>query len=249
MPHNWCQLDCIFWSCRKSGRTLRKSLLLLTVTTALFSGCTLINPPEALAEPEGLLVLPKPRGESDVSVEQALQSRRSVRAFEPKPLTLAEVSQLLWAAQGVTGYRFRTAPSAGALYPLEVRLVVGDVDGLPAGVYRYVPTEHALARILEDDVRKSLAKAAVWQDWVGKAAIALVFSAIYERTTKKYGDRGIRYAHIEVGHAAQNVYLQAEALDLGTVMVGAFMDSSVKSLLHMADEEQPLAIMPIGRTK
>jgi len=241
-------MDHVLESSSKKVRTLGRSLLPLVATIAL-SGCLVVSSPGASAEREGLRMLPKPRYESDMSVEQALRSRRSIRSFESDPLTLAEVSQLLWAAQGVTGYRFRTAPSAGALYPLEVRLVVGNVDGFPAGVYRYVPHEHALVKVLEGDVRDELATAAFWQEWAGKGSIVLVFSAVYERTTNKYGDRGIRYAHIEAGHAAQNVYLQAETLGLGTVMVGAFMDSTVKQLLQMSDEEQPLAILPVGRPR
>lgn len=223
--------------------------MLSLAAVALSSGCTFVIPPAALAEPEEPIALPKPRWESDVSVEQALQSRRSVRAFAPDALTLAEVSQLLWAAQGVTAYRYRTAPSAGALYPLEVRLAVGDVDGLPPGVYRYAPAAHALSRTIPEDVRGPLANAAYRQQWAGKGAVVLVLSAVYERTTGKYGERGIRYAHMEAGHAAQNVYLQAEALGLGTVVVGAFVDAWVKRLLHMGEDEEPLAIMPVGRPR
>lgn len=246
MPHTANGQNRVIGFTRGSGRTFR-ALSLSLLAGCVFSACTLINPPKALAEPEELRVLPKPKWESGVSVEQAIRSRRSIRAFTGESLSLADVSQLLWAAQGITGYRFRAAPSAGALYPLELRLVVGDVEGLPVGVYRYVPEKHALERTVEEDVRESLGRAALWQDWVGTGAVVLVFSAVYERTTKKYGDRGVRYAHMEVGHAGQNVYLQAQALGLGTTMVGAFMDDWVSRLLHMADEEQPLAIMPVGR--
>jgi SagB-type dehydrogenase family enzyme len=158
-----------------------------------------------------------------------------------------EVSQLLWAAQGVTASRFRTTPSAGALYPLEVYLVAGDVDELEVGVYRYDSQIHGLKKVVTGDVRKSLANAAYWQEWVGNGAITLVFTGIYERTTGKYGPRGQRYVHMEAGHAAQNVFLQAEALGLGTVIVGAFMDSRVTSVLQLSEDEHPLSIMPVGR--
>jgi SagB-type dehydrogenase family enzyme len=117
---------------------------------------------------------------------------------------------------------------------------------LEAGVYRYDPVAHGLREVRKGDVRKSLSRAAYWQKWAGAGAIALVFSAVYERTTGKYGERGIRYVHMEAGHAAQNVYLQAQALGLGTVIVGAFMDGWVKRVLRMQDEEQPLTIMPVG---
>jgi len=219
---------------------------LVVIAITLLPGCTFNESVKVVADAEVLIELPEPRLMSEVSVEQALKTRRSVREFLPQPLTLIEVSQLLWAAQGVTAYRSRTTPSAGGLYPLEVYLVVGDVEGLAAGVYRYVSKSHSVKQILEGDVRKSLSNAAYWQEWAGDGAIALVFAGVYERTTKKYGQRGHRYVHMEAGHAAQNVYLQAEALGLGTVLVGAFMDSWVKSVLHMSDEEQPLSIMPVG---
>jgi SagB-type dehydrogenase family enzyme len=223
-----------------------KNYFAIIIAALLLPGCA-FNPSVNIApDTELSIALPQPRKISQVSVEQALTTRRSVREFRHQPLTLTEVSQLLWAAQGVTGFRFRTAPSAGGLYPLELYLVAGDVTGLAAGVYRYEAGTHSLKPILEGDVRQSLANAAYWQEWVGNGAIALVFAAVYERTTQKYGPRGKQYVHMEAGHAAQNVYLQAEALGLGTVIVGAFMDSWVQSLLHMNDDEQPLSIMPVG---
>jgi SagB-type dehydrogenase family enzyme len=232
--------------CEEAEGTMKKPVFLISIGIVLLSGCALISPPSALAEPGDLIELPQPRWRGDVSVEQALKSRRSLRSFQPRPLSLDEVSQLLWAAQGITSGRFRTAPSAGALYPLEVRIAVGNVEGLEAGVYRYDPVAHRLREVRKGDVRKSLSRAAYWQEWAGAGAIALVFSAVYERTTRKYGERGIRYVHMEAGHAAQNVYLQAQALGLGTVIVGAFMDGWVKRVLRMQDEEQPLTIMPVG---
>jgi len=192
--------------------------------------------------------LPEPRSSSDLSVERALFQRRSVRQFADEPLTLDELSQLLWAAQGITHVKgYRTAPSAGALYPLEVYVAVGRVEGVPEGVYRYQPQGHEMVRMVSGDQRKALAQAALHQACVEKGVAVIVFAAVYERTTGKYGDRGIRYTHIEVGHAAQNVYLQAEALHLGTVMVGAFSDTEVQAVLHLREDEQPLGIMPLGR--
>jgi SagB-type dehydrogenase family enzyme len=192
--------------------------------------------------------LPEPRYDSQTSVETALQQRRSTRNYVDEPLTLPEVSQLLWAAQGITHPRgFRTAPSAGALYPLEVYLVAGQVSDLSEGIYKYQPRQHELVRVAEGDKRSELASAALGQKWVRNGAAVIVIAAVYERTMRKYGQRGERYAHIEVGHAAQNVYLQAGALQLGTVIVGAFYDDEVKNVLNMPDEEQPLCIMPVGR--
>ncbi len=192
--------------------------------------------------------LPEPGHDSPTSIEQALLKRRSVRDYKDEPLTLAELSQLLWAAQGITDRRgFRAAPSAGALYPLEVYVVAGNVSNLPSGIYKYKPHEHELEKILEGDKRAKLCIAALGQSSVKDGAIAIVFSAVYERTTQKYGERGIRYVHMEVGHAAQNVYLQAVSLNLGTVVIGAFQDDAVRMIINMPDEENPLYIMPIGR--
>ena len=209
--------------------------------------------PESVVEPlpleDGVRVkLMEPRRDGDVLIERTLQDRRSTREYTGEPLTLQEVSQLLWAAQGITDPRgFRTAPSAGALYPLEVYLVVGDVQNLEEGVYRYEPLEHELVKVLDGEKRAELSRAALKQDWVKEAAIDIVFAGVYERTTVKYGERGIRYVHMEVGHAAQNLCLQATAMDLGIVTVGAFHDEQVKEVLNLQENEQPLYIIPIGR--
>lgn len=192
--------------------------------------------------------LPNPRLDSDMSIEEALLQRRSTRNYKGTPLTRAEVSQLLWAAQGMTDPRgFRTAPSAGALYPLEVYLVAGNVEGIPAGIYRYISQRHEIAKMVQGDKRAELRDAALGQEQIKQAAAVLVISAFTERTTVKYRDRGIRYVHMEAGHAVQNVYLQATALGLGTVVMGAFHDEAVRKIMNMPDREQPLAIMPVGR--
>jgi len=192
--------------------------------------------------------LPEPDYDSKTSIEKALLERRSVRGYKKESLTLVEVSQLLWAAQGISNKRgFRTAPSAGALYPLEVYLVVGDVNDLPEGIYQYKPHKHELLKIADGDKRSELCTAALGQGCIKQCAAVIVFSAVYERTTKKYGERGIKYVHMEVGHAAQNVHLQVVSLNLGTVVVGAFNDNEVKRIMDMTDKEQPLCIMPIGR--
>ena len=194
------------------------------------------------------IILPKPRYDSDVSVEESMLKRRSVRSYTDEALTLQEVSQLLWAAQGTTDPSGkRTSPSAGALYPLEVYVVVGNVENVAKGVYKYKPHQHELVKVLEGEQRKALAKAALDQQSVAQGAIDIVITAIYERTTSKYGDRGIRYVHMEAGHAAQNVYLQAVALGLGTVSIGAFYDDQVKEVLNLPENEEPLYIMPVGR--
>ena len=193
--------------------------------------------------------LPEPKYDSSASIEQALLERRSVRAYKDEPLTLTEVAQLLWSAQGITGSKrgFRTAPSAGALFPLEVYVVIGNVEGIAEGVYKYKPHKHELVKVRSGDVRDKLAAAALGQTCVREGAIVIVFSAVYERTTQKYGDRGVRYVHMEAGHAAQNVCLQAVSLNLGTVVVGAFRDDEVSKILNLPDEERPLYILPVGK--
>lgn len=195
-----------------------------------------------------MISLPAPRVDSDFSVTRALRERRSVREFARTGLTTAETSQLLWAAQGVTSRDgLRTAPSAGALYPLELYLVVGAVQGLEAGIYKYVPEGHKLVRKVSGEHRRELAVAALGQECVADAAVVLVFTAVERRTTRKYGNRGARYIHIEVGHAAQNVLLQATALGLGAVVVGAFDDARVAKLLNLPSGEAPLYLVPLGR--
>jgi SagB-type dehydrogenase family enzyme len=197
---------------------------------------------------EVIIPLPEPRKNSDVSVELSLMQRRSTRSYSGESLTLAEIAQILWAAQGITDKRgYRTAPSAGALYPLEVYLVAGNVEGLAAGVYRYRPEQHQLNPLFGGDYRNDLFEAALSQSSIAKGAVSIVFSAIYERTTVKYGERGVRYVHIELGHAAQNLCLQAAAMDLGVVTIGAFDDSRVADILGLPDDEKALYIIPVGR--
>lgn len=196
-----------------------------------------------------MIKLPQPKYDSNFSIERTLLQRRSIRLYEEGPLTLAEVSQLLWAAQGITekSKGLRTAPSAGALYPLETYLVAGNVTGLPAGIYKYQPKEHGLIKLADGDKRAELRKAAHGQDSVSEAAVVIALSAVYERITKRYGDRGVRYTDMEAGHVGENVSLQAVALGLGTVMVGAFDDDAVKQVLGLPKDEKPLYLFPVGK--
>jgi SagB-type dehydrogenase family enzyme len=181
-------------------------------------------------------------------VEKALRERRSVREFKRQPLSIAEISQVLWAAQGITGSGgVRTAPSAGALYPLELYLVAGNVEGLTEGVYKYRPDGHELIRAFEGDKRIELSRAALGQTSVRDAAAVLLLTAVFERTTAKYGNRGIRYVHIEVGHVAENVCLQVVALNLGAVVIGAFDDSQVKRIANLMPQQEPLYLIAIGK--
>lgn len=194
---------------------------------------------------DSIVILPKPDTIGRVTVEQALLRRRSVRSYLSAPLSLNEIGQLLWAAQGKTGKTYgRTAPSAGATYPMEVFLVTGRVSGLDFGVYQYDVEKHALRLVKKGDMRDELAGAALGQSCIKNAPASIVLACEYKRTTGRYGERGIRYVHMEAGHIGQNVSLECVALDLGTVMVGAFDDNAVKRVLGVKFE--PLYIMPVG---
>jgi len=185
-----------------------------------------------------------------VSVEEALQQRRSVRTYSDASLGLEDAAQVLWAAQGVTppsGYR--TTPSAGALQPLVIYLVAGKVAGLTPGVYRYEPGEHALVLTRNGDLRGALAASALGQRSEQEAPALVVIAADYQRTAHKYGSWAQRYVHMEAGHSAQNVYLQATARGLGTVLVGAFDDLKVREVLGLPTEHTPLGLMPLGRSR
>jgi len=186
--------------------------------------------------------LPSADRSGGMALAEALQRRRSVRSFAARRLSAAELSQLLWAAQGINAPRdgLRTSPSAGALYPLLVYAVTS------WGLHRYDPSSHALERIETRDLRSALAAAALGQDEVAQAACVLLFTAIPKRTTRKYGERGVRYVHMEVGHAAQNALLAAAALGLAAYPVGAFDDERLTQLLDLGRGEVPLYLLPIG---
>ncbi|MGQ9677943.1 MAG: SagB/ThcOx family dehydrogenase [bacterium] len=192
-----------------------------------------------------MIKLPPPDTVGKVTVEKALFHRRSVRSYARKPLSLFEIGQILWAAQGKTGKNYgRTAPSAGATYPMELFLVAGNVDGLNTGIYRYLSEEHVLSLVTAGDRRHELAGAALGQTCIKNAPAVFVLCAEYKRTTGRYGERGERYVYMEAGHIGQNVYLQCEALGMGTVMIGAFIDQAVQRVLET--KFAPLYIMPVG---
>ncbi|NNJ97339.1 MAG: SagB/ThcOx family dehydrogenase [Gammaproteobacteria bacterium] len=194
------------------------------------------------------IALPAPATAGQVSVEQVIAQRRSVRDFANTSLKLSDISQLLWSAQGITDIRgLRAAPSAGALYPLEIYVVAGTVDGLAQGVYHYDPQRHQLTKEDGADVRAALTAAALSQAWIQDAAAVIVFTADYQRTRKKYGNRAERYVHIEVGHAAENLFLQAVSLGLASVVVGAFDDDELARVMQLPVELRPLLLMPVGR--
>jgi len=190
--------------------------------------------------------LPRPKEKGSTSIEETLNQRRSVRDYKKGPLTLEEISQLLWAGSGKNLYR-RTAPSAGATYPLEIYLAAGEVEGLEPGLYYFSYSKHHLEKRREQDIRKKLSRASLSQGMIEEAPVDIIITADFSRTTGHYGQRGIRYVHMEVGHVGQNISHQANALNQGTVMIGAFDDKEVKEVLGI--KEEPLYIIPVGKDR
>jgi SagB-type dehydrogenase family enzyme len=213
---------------------------LLVLLVALATGC---RPATAQVAPETIEFDP-PRLTGPLSVEETLAQRRSVREYTDQDLTMAEIGQLFWAAQGVTAdWGARTSPSAGALYPLEIYAVTRD------GVYHYLPDMHWAERTPALGLHQALWEAGLRQDWIREAPVVFCIAAVYERTSAKYGDRAERYVHMEVGHAAENLLLQAVALDLGAVVVGAFHDNQVSRALGLPADQAPLYLIPVGHVE
>lgn len=202
----------------------------------------------ALAQAPAPTALPAPRLDGTVAIERTLAQRRSLRSFGERALSLAETAQLLWAAQGVSdsGRGRRTAPSAGATYPLVLYLVAGRVDALVPGVYRYEPTSHHLTPVRAGDARAGLVSAARGQAWLREAPAWIVVAAQPARTATRYGSRSDRFVALEAGAAAQNLLLQAVALGLGGTIVGAFDETALRDGLPLAEGEQPLAVVAVG---
>ena len=194
------------------------------------------------------IALPEPDLKGRQTLERTVMRRRSIREFAPGAMSVAELGQLLWAAQGVSDPSgLRTAPSAGALYPLELYAIVGGSGDLEAGIYHYLPRRHGLELVAQGDFRAEFAAAALMQDWTARASLVLIVAAAFARTTVKYGERGRRYVAIEAGHAVQNVYLQAVALGLGATEVGAFGDDAVARLVGLPSGEEPVTSVVVGR--
>jgi SagB-type dehydrogenase family enzyme len=195
--------------------------------------------------------LPSPNPQGKMSVEAAISKRRSVRRFRAQPLSLAQLSQLLWSAQGITGTGGRRAvPSAGTTYPLEIFVVIGahGIESLAAGIYHYQVDNHSLSLHLSGDLRQKLADAALGQSFIANCPVDIVVCALHPRTAYRYGRRGERYVYMEVGHVGQNVSLQAVALGLAAVMVGTFEDEEVRKVLRIEEQIKPLYIIPVGES-
>lgn len=196
--------------------------------------------------------LPDPNTRGKTTLERAIFGRRSVREYSTRGLSPAELGQLLWAALGVTvdgvSGPTRASASAGGLYPVEAYAVVGRVRGLDAGVYRYDGETHQLDLLRRGEVHDELSRAALNQAPVRDAPVVVVLGADYSVTRRRYGERGVeRYVHMDAGHAAQNVLLQAAALGLGAVPIGAFRGNRVKQILEISTE--PLYLIPVGRPR
>lgn len=220
--------------------TVSTAVLCLIVAVLLMTHCP--GEPESNEPETNTLQLPPPDTTGTVSLEQAIAERRSVRSFTEQALTEEQIGQLLWAAQGITapGRGLRAAPSAGALYPLEVYVVTAQ------GVYHYQPRGHLLRLHLSGDQTATLARACLGQGCVQQAAANFVITAVYSRTQAKYGERARQYVDIEVGAAGENLLLQAVALDLGAVMVGAFRDQAVAQALQLPADHHPVLVIPVG---
>ena len=220
---------------------MKKTSLLIFL---IISGCIFLINPESIMAKSKIIQLPAPATKGEISLEEAILKRRSQRSFARKKLSWQQISQLLWASQGITTRQFglglRTAPSAGGLYPMEIYLLSEE------GLFHYLPEGNKLEIVTEKDLRHDLTFQALGQTAVRQAPIDIVICAIYERVTRKYGERGIKYVHIEAGHIAQNIHLQAVALGLSSVPIGAFNDQGVKRVLSLPKDQQPLYIIPVG---
>jgi len=226
-------------------RPCYRLLILASVLSFALTGCLPGFPTgvqEVTASPQAEeMALPAPCLEGEMSLEETLAARRSVREFAGEELTLEEIAQLLWATQGTTvAWGGRTAPSAGALYPLEVYVATA------GGLYHYVPQGHKAIIESRADLRDELWRAGLSQNAIREAPAVFVITAVYARTEKKYGERAERYVKLEAGHAAQNLLLQAVALGLGGVPIGAFYDDQVQGALSLPSDHEPLYLIPIG---
>lgn len=207
-------------------------------------------------EPGETINLPDPVFIGEMSVEQSLKDRRSMRNFKDKTLCLQHVSQVLWSAYGVSDaesfshIKLKTAPSAGATYPLEIYLMAGNVEGLIPGLYKYHPEENKLSLYLKGDIRSRIAKACLDQRMLKDAPATIIYNVVFERTTQRYGQRGYeRYVYMDIGHSAQNIYLQTTALGMATCAIGAFEDDKLTSVIKPPDNEVVMYLMPFGYTK
>ncbi|BDZ66984.1 SagB/ThcOx family dehydrogenase [Methanobacterium ferruginis] len=241
---------------QQKSKVVLVAIILLSIFLVIYLSYSLFMKPEQTEYQSrtilGTISLPQAEISGNMSVDETIQNRRSVRSFSATSLTLNDVSQLLWAAQGITDSErnFRATPSAGHVYPMEVYLVTGDgsVQGLEAGIYHYNPFNHTLEKIVEGDQRYNLSQAAHQQQWVNDAPISLVITGNYQKMIDKYPNEtlSMRFVHMEAGHIGENIYLEAVSRGLGTVAIGSFYDDQMINILKLPSNETPLYIYPVG---
>jgi len=215
-----------------------------TIAALLIAGGGASCRTEAPGRSAETIDLPSPDLDGRMSLEKAISQRRSIRSFTATQLSMEQIGQLLWAAQGITNERgFRSAPSAGALYPLELYVI------LPNAMYHYRPDGHRLELHVSKDMRRAVAEAALGQAALTEAPAVFLFTAVHDRTAVRYGERATRYIHMEVGHAAQNLSLQAVALGLDSVPIGAMNDARVAKALSLPAEHSPMYLLPVGHAR
>jgi len=184
-----------------------------------------------------------------MTLDEILSERKSIRQYQPKPLTLGQLSYLLWASTGVQraegDHEFRTAPSAGALYPIETYIIANEVRDLEPGLYHYDIRNHELEQIGTGNLRGQVAAAALGQAMCAAAPAVFVWTAVFARSTWKYGQRAYRYIYLDAGHIAENLALAAVSLDLGTCQIGALFDNEVNSLLGVDGVEESVVYMSV----
>ncbi len=220
---------------------MRRRTFLATATIAALGACTNERGAVGSLAPDRATPLPSPEREEGAAFDDILAQRRSIRTFTDRPLEVEAISQLLWAAQGVTAsWGGRTAPSAGALYPIEVYVATEDA------LRRYEPDEHRAVELALDDRRAGIAEATGGQEAAAEASTLFVITGVVPRTAAKYGDRAERYVQLEAGHVCQNLLLEATALGLGAVPMGAFSDEALRAALDLGDGELPLYVVPVG---
>ena len=238
---------------------MKRNLIYITsIVTVLFLTIALMNTANENKEgPEktktmnnkSKIILPEPNRKDGPSLEEVIEKRRSERDFKDEPPAIEDLSLILWAGQGITDKErgLRSSPSAGALYPLVFYIDIKNINGLNPGIYRYEPEGHFLILKQDKSRREEIYRAALEQNWIKEAPALIIMNAHYHKVTIKYGERGIRYTHMEAGHSSQNIYLQTTSLGLGTVAVGAFNDDAIKNILGV--DSDPLYLMPIGKVK
>ncbi|MFZ5994051.1 MAG: SagB/ThcOx family dehydrogenase [Thermodesulfobacteriota bacterium] len=221
----------------------------MNIPDILFISSFIFLPIFALAQNHTDVPLPRPSFTGKKSMEEVIKARRTIRHFKARALNLEQLSQILWAAYGLTANDpYKSVPSAGALYPLDIWVAVGKngVEGLEAGAYHYIPKAHRLTRVKAGEVRDDISRASLYQGWMAEAPIIFIITGEYERCTRKYGEKGIPYTYIEAGHAGQNIFLQAGALGLGAGIVGAFNNDVIRQVLGISRNYDPILIMPVG---